>query len=121
VGIATGAVLLVGGMSVLNGHLTPGELVVFVQYLKGAFKPMRDLAKYTGRIAKALASGERVLGVLEERSEIVDGERDIGRPAGRVRFRGVSASYDDETPALDHVDLDVPAGERVALVGHSGS
>ncbi|GGD40373.1 protein-tyrosine-phosphatase [Microbacterium faecale] len=121
VGVATGAVLLIGGMSVVRGHLTPGELVVFVQYLKGAFKPMRDLAKYTGRIAKALASGERVLALLEERPEVTDGTQDLGRPSGRVSFRGVAASYDDETVALENVELDVLAGERVALVGHSGS
>ncbi|WP_221584206.1 ABC transporter ATP-binding protein [Microbacterium sp. G2-8] len=123
VGIATGAVLLVGGMSVLNGHLTPGELVVFVQYLKGAFKPMRDLAKYTGRIAKAAASGERILALVDEDPDIRDreGAHDLARPDGRVRFRGVSASYDDETPSLTDIDLEVDEGERIALVGHSGS
>lgn len=123
VGIATGAVLLVGGWSVLEGHLTPGELVVFVQYLKGAFKPMRDLAKYTGRIAKAIASGERILDLAGTRSELGDlpGAHRMGRVAGAVSLRRVSASYGDGAPALCDVDLDIAAGERVAIVGHSGS
>ncbi|MGW9112118.1 ABC transporter ATP-binding protein [Microbacterium sp. NPDC055683] len=123
VGVATGAVLLVGGWSVLEGHLTPGELVVFVQYLKGAFKPMRDLAKYTGRIAKAAASGERIVDLVGTRSELGDlpGAHRMGRVEGALSFRRVSAAYGDGEPALHEVDLEIAAGERVALVGHSGS
>ncbi|MGX9348650.1 ABC transporter ATP-binding protein [Microbacterium sp. KNMS] len=123
VGVATAAVLLVGGWSVLEGHLTPGELVVFVQYLKGAFKPMRDLAKYTGRIAKAAASGERILDLVGTRSDLADlpGAHRMGSVAGAVTFHRVSASYGDGEPALHEVDLDIAAGERVAIVGHSGS
>ena len=123
VGVATGAVLLIGGRSVLAGHLTPGELVVFIQYLKGAFKPMRDLAKYTGRIAKAAASGERILELMNTRQDIKDasGAYRIRRLAGEVRFEGVTATYGDQNVALDRVDLRIRAGSKVALVGHSGS
>ena len=66
VGLATGLVLYVGAQRVLAGALTPGELVVFLTYLKTAFKPLRDVAKYTGRIAKAAASGERIVDVLAD-------------------------------------------------------
>lgn len=121
VGVATAAVLLVGGKSVLDGHLTPGELVVFVQYLKGAFKPMRDLAKYTGRIAKATASGERILDLMHTRSEIADGPRALRRPEGRISFQRVSAAYDGERRVLHEVDLEIAPGEHVAFVGRSGS
>jgi ATP-binding cassette subfamily B protein len=61
--VGTAFVLWYGARLVLSGVLTPGELLVFIAYLKNAFKPMRDLAKYTGRIAQATASGERVLDV----------------------------------------------------------
>lgn len=123
VGIATGAVLFVGGLSVLRGHLTPGELVVFVQYLKGAFKPMRDLAKYTGRIAKAAASGERILDLVETRQEIADapGAHRFHRPAGQVTLDHVTVRYEDGSTALDDVTVHVRPGTRVGLVGHSGS
>lgn len=123
VGIATGAVLLVGGWSVLRGNLTPGELVVFVQYLKGAFKPMRDLAKYTGRIAKATASGERILDLMETVPEVTQRNKAyaIKRLAGEIRFEGVTVSYTGRDTALNQLDLRIRQGTKVAVVGQSGS
>jgi ATP-binding cassette, subfamily B, bacterial len=123
VGVATAVVLYVGARRVLAGQLTPGELVVFLTYLKTAFKPMRDLAKYTGRIAKAAASGERIVDVLDEKPDIAD--RGWARPAptfrGDVRFEGVHLSYEPGHPVLRGLDLWVRPGERVAVVGESGA
>jgi ATP-binding cassette subfamily B protein len=123
VGLATALVLYVGATRVLSGNLTPGELVVFLTYLKTAFKPMRDLAKYTGRIAKAAASGERIVDVLDVRPDIQD--RSWARPApaflGDVRFEGVELSYVPGHPVLKGLDLWVRPGERVAVVGASGA
>lgn len=123
VGVATAAVLLVGGMRVLDGALTPGELVVFVSYLKGAFKPMRDLAKYTGRLAKAAASGERIVDLLETAPDITDAPH--ARPAprfyGELRFDHVDLDYGTGERALRDVSLRIPGGCRVGLVGPSGS
>ncbi|SEF17500.1 ABC transporter ATP-binding protein [Jiangella alba] len=123
VGVATAAVLLVGGTRVLDGALTPGELVVFVSYLKGAFKPMRDLAKYTGRLAKAAASGERIVDLLETVPDITDAPH--ARPAprfrGELRFEQVDLDYGTGERALRDVSLRIPAGCRVGLVGPSGS
>src|SRR5215216_2801480 len=72
VGLAGAVVLLAGARQVLGGSLTPGELVVFVSYLKSACKPMRDLAKYTGRLAKAAASGERIVDLRQTRPGVTD-------------------------------------------------
>ena len=123
VGVATAVVLLVGGWSVVRGNLTPGGLVVFVQYLKSAFKPMRDLAKYTGRIAKAAASGERILELMHTDQEVTDSAKayTIKRLAGEVRLEHVTASYTGRDKALDDVSLRIRPGTKVAVVGHSGS
>ncbi len=123
VGIATGLVLYVGAQRVLAGALTPGELVVFLTYLKTAFKPLRDVAKYTGRIAKAAASGERIVDVLQTRPDLHD--RTWARPAprflGDVRFEAVDLAYTTGHPVLRGLDLHVRPGERVAVVGPSGA
>lgn len=123
IGFATGAVLLGGGSLAISGDLTPGELVVFVSYLKGAFKPMRDLAKYTGRLAKAAASGERIIDLLSTQPEVEDGPdaRPAPRLTGDVHFEGVHVSYEPGTLALAGIDLHVRSGARVGLVGPSGS
>ncbi|MBZ2196804.1 ABC transporter ATP-binding protein [Occultella gossypii] len=123
VGLATAAVLYIGANRVLAGALTPGELVVFITYLKAAFKPMRDLAKYTGRIAQAAASGERLVDVLEETPKVVNTSwaRHARRFRGDVWLRGVWMSYTPGHPVLRGLDLHVRPGERVAVVGPSGA
>lgn len=123
VGLATALVLYVGARRVLAGALTPGELVVFLTYLKTGLKPLRDLAKYTGRLAKAGASGERIIDLLDTSPDIVDGSwaRPAPRLRGDVRFEGVEVSYGSGLPVLRGLDLAVRPGERVAVVGPSGA
>jgi ATP-binding cassette, subfamily B, bacterial len=123
IGIATAAVVFAGGSKVLTGALTPGELVVFVTYLKGAFKPMRDMAKYTGRIAKAAASGERIVDVLATDADVRDLPHARPAPAllGHVQLDDVTAAYGAGRVALRGVSLDVPAGTMVGVVGESGA
>lgn len=123
VGLATAVVLFVGAQRVLAGAMTPGELVVFLTYLKAAFKPMRDVAKYTGRIAQAAASSERIVDVLEIDPAIADrpGARALARAAGHLELRDVWLEYEPGHPVLRGLDLTVPAGQRVAVVGPSGA
>ena len=123
VGVATAAVLFLGGTRVLQGAMTPGDLIIFLTYLKTSMKPLRDLAKYTGRVARASASGERVADLLDVRPDIVSPADPVplGQVRGRVDFEAVRMEFVPGLPVLDGVDLTVRAGETVAVVGPSGS
>ena len=122
IGIATAIVLVFGGTRVANEAMTPGDLVIFLTYLKTAMKPLRDLAKYTGRIARATASGERVADLLDTENDIVDPPEPVrlGRVRGSLDLEGVHVDYGDG-PVLAEVTLHIEAGETIAIVGPSGS
>lgn len=122
VGLATAAVLVGGGWRVMDGAMTPGDLVLFATYLRTTMKPLRDMAKYTGRIARASASGERVADLIETTSDVVTPERPV-RPEtvwGAVQFNEVVTQYDGRD-VLRGLSLTVNPGERVAIIGPSGA
>jgi ATP-binding cassette, subfamily B, bacterial len=122
VGTATALVLWRGVHLVIGDALTAGDLLVFVNYVRIAFKPMRQLAKYTGQIAKATASGERIIEVLDTVPEIRDlrGAMEAPRFRGGVRFDNVSFAYETERGILRNLSFAAEAGQTVALVGQSG-
>lgn len=120
--VATALVLWYGSTLVLAGALTPGDLIVFLAYLKNAFKPIRDFAKYTARLSKAAAAGERIMELLDQSPAITDrpGALSVARVRGAIRFDDVSFNYADGTPVLCGADFAIAPGEMVALVGRSG-
>ncbi|MFQ4142691.1 ABC transporter ATP-binding protein [Chlorogloeopsis sp. ULAP02] len=122
VGLVTALVLWRGVQLVLGKAITPGDLLVFVNYLRIAFKPMRQLAKYTGQIAKATASGERILDVLDTAPDIRDSRGAIDAPPlqGAVRFENVTFAYEPAKGILHNVSFEVEPGQHIALVGPSG-
>jgi ATP-binding cassette subfamily B protein len=122
IAVATALVLWYGARLVLSQSLTPGDLLVFLAYLKTAFRPVRDLAKYTGRLAKATAAGERVLDLLERRPDVHDLPGAVPAPPldGGVRFDNVTFAYEPGRRVLKEVDFEVQPGQHVALVGPSG-
>jgi ATP-binding cassette, subfamily B, bacterial len=122
VAIATALILWWGVQLVLQDKVTPGDLLVFFSYLKVAFKPMRQLAKYTGQIAKAAASGERILDLLDTVPDIQDtkGATIAPRFQGDIQCDRVTFAYNVEVPILKQLSFHVEAGQQVAVVGPSG-
>ncbi len=123
VALVTAAVLYYGATLVLEARMTPGDLIVFLSYLKRGFRPVKDLAKYSARLAKATAAGERVLELLEQQPEIQDlpGAHEAPAFAGEIQFQDVSLAYEPGNDVLSGIDLTIHAGEVLALSGPSGS
>jgi ATP-binding cassette subfamily B protein len=119
---STALVLWYGARLVIRQELTPGELLVFITYLRNAFRPVRDFAKYTGRLIKASAAGERVLHLLEQTPEVRDLPGAAPAPLfqGAVQFVEISFAYDPGRRVLDQLNFSVKPGQHLAVVGRSG-
>ena len=122
---ALGVVVVIyfGGRLAVGGTLPLEDLVAFFLYLELFYQPVRHLSHAWEAIQEALAGAERVSELLLEEPEIVDrpGAHDYrGRARGEIRFENVSFSYLIDRPILRDIDLDVPAGSVVALVGPTG-
>ncbi|NVD08486.1 ABC transporter ATP-binding protein [Vibrio sp. JPW-9-11-11] len=124
IAVSSAIVLWFGSLQVMEGKLTAGELVVFIYYLRRVFRPIRDFSKYTARLAKASAAGDRVLDVLNQEQDVRDQPDAIDAPSfvGNIAFESVSFSYlGDAKHHLNNLTLKLNAGEKVAIVGPSGS
>jgi ATP-binding cassette, subfamily B, bacterial MsbA len=103
-------------------QLSAGDFVTFLTAALMLLGPLRHLAGLNGPLARMLAAGESVFALIDSPSEQETGTREIERAAGGVRFRDVSFSYPTaSTAALTSINLDVHAGELIALVGPSGA
>jgi ATP-binding cassette, subfamily B, bacterial len=123
VALMTALILWRGSLLVSSKALTPGDLLIFVNYIRIAFKPMRQMAKYIGQLAKATASGERVLDILDTVPDIQDTRGAIAAPPlrGAVKFENVSFAYENyDKGILNRMSFEVKPGQKVALVGSSG-
>ncbi|MBD2250093.1 ABC transporter ATP-binding protein [Nostoc parmelioides] len=122
IAMGTAIILWYGSWLALRDALTPGDVLVFLTYLKNAFKPVQNLAKYTGRLAKAAASGERILDVLNQKPDISDSPEAFPAPIfrGSVRFDRVHFAYDSGRVLLEDINLNIQSGQQVAIVGTSG-
>ena len=119
------AVLAFGGLQVINGALTVGQLVQFNFYVALLVSPLRMLGMTIAFAQRAGAALERVNEVLDTAPVITDAEHPVELPdldrVGAVTFRDVRFGYDPAAPVLDGFDLDLAPGQSVALVGATGS
>ncbi len=117
------AVVLVGGFEVLLGRLTPGDVLVFISYVTNMYKPLRTMARTASQISKASVSAERISEILNTEPDAPDlpTAREVTSLRGEIVFSGVRFAYSDGQSVLDNVSFRISPGERVALVGASGS
>ncbi len=123
IAITTAIVLWHGAKLVQSQILTPGDLLVFLAYLKYAFKPMQDFAKYISRLAKASAAGDRVIDILQQIPEVRDlsGAISASNFRGLVQFQELSFAYELGQPdVLKKINFKVYPSQHVALIGASG-
>ncbi|AFY77270.1 ABC-type multidrug transport system, ATPase and permease component [Pleurocapsa sp. PCC 7327] len=115
-------VLWRGSHLVIQKTLTPGDLLVFITYLKNAFEPIRKLSNQFSEIAKATASGERIIDVLDYEPHVRNLPR--AKPAhpffGAVRFENVTFAYESGKAILQNISFEAQPGQKVAVVGASG-
>jgi len=121
--LAQAAALLVGGHRVINGDLKVGEFIAMNVYVLLLVMPLRMLGMWIGTSQRAVASGERIFEVLDEAEDVtnVPDAKPLPPGEGHVRFDRVTFGYEPDRPILHDVDLEVEAGQTVALIGHTGS
>jgi ABC-type multidrug transport system fused ATPase/permease subunit len=121
--VALAVVLGYGGHLYFGGTLTLGTLFAFMLYVQNFFDPVQQLSQLYNTFLSATAALDKIMGVLDEEPEVLDrkGSRDLPRIEGHVRFDGVRFAYGRGEEVLHGLDLDVPAGTTVALVGHTGA
>jgi subfamily B ATP-binding cassette protein MsbA len=122
-GVAVTVVIVYGGYRVIDSATTTGAFFSFITALMMAYQPMKNLAKLNASLQEGLAGAQRLFGLLDTPSAIVEAPdaKPLQAQGGAVRFDAVSFAYDDGTPALKSLTLDIPAGKTVALVGPSGA
>ncbi|HZA15824.1 MAG TPA: ABC transporter ATP-binding protein [Pseudonocardiaceae bacterium] len=122
--VSVAVVLLLGGLRVLDGTLALGVLTAFVLYLRRFYDPLDELAMFANSYSSAAAALEKISGVLDERPAVGDPVQPVALPVpvrGEVVFDGVRFSYSGPESVLPQLDLAVPAGQIVALVGPTGA
>ena len=122
--LAAALIIWYGGAAVLRNALTLGALVAFLQYSQRFFRPISDMSEKFNVLQSAMASSERIFGLLDEPVAIESPAVPARRPApaaGHIVFDGVWFAYNDENHVLKEISFEVRPGQRVAIVGATGS
>jgi ATP-binding cassette, subfamily B, bacterial len=121
--LTTGLVLLYGGYRVLHGDMTIGTLAAFLLYLRMFFEPMQEISQFFNTFQSASSALEKLAGVLAEKPGISDPADpvDLDDVRGDITFDGVTFEYVPGRTVLPGLDLVIPAGQTVALVGTTGA
>jgi ATP-binding cassette, subfamily B, multidrug efflux pump len=122
--LATALILWYGGGELIQQHLTLGELVAFLSYMRLFFQPLRELSQKYSIVQSALASAERIFHLLDTKSTEIDEPQDLKQQhslRGNLCFQDVCFSYEANQPVLQDISFTIQEGETVAIVGPTGS
>jgi ATP-binding cassette subfamily B protein len=123
VAVATTGLIWLGAQRVLEGALTPGDLIIFTSYLRDFFGPTRALSKLPAQLTRAGVRAARIADTLRRSPDIQDkpGARPAVPPRKQLSLDGVGFAYTQDRPVLRDVDLTVPVGSTLAVVGPTGA
>lgn len=120
--VALAFVLYIASTPGMLNELTAGTFVTIVFYMVMLLKPLKQLTTVNSEFQKGMAACQSIFAILDEQNELDNGKLEPGRSRGRIQFNNVSFRYPEQhAPALRDIDLTIPAGSSVALVGRSGS
>ena len=115
-------VAILGGLQVIAGRLTIGNMQAFVQYVWQVSQPIQNITQLAGQMQSAKSSLDRVFEVLDEQEEVHTTEvKDLAPLTGQVSFKNVDFQYVENKPLIRNFNLDVEPGEMVAIVGPTGA
>jgi ATP-binding cassette subfamily B protein len=121
--VGTAAILLYGGSQAIDGAIQIGVIVAFVGYLATFFEPIQQLSQLYTTYQQGMAALDKIFDLLDTAPDMIDSPQaiDPGALRGEIGMQGVSFAYEDEEWALRDIDLRVPPGQTLALVGATGA
>ncbi|MCP3887325.1 MAG: lipid A export permease/ATP-binding protein MsbA [Desulfobulbaceae bacterium] len=121
-GIAIAAIIWFGGLQVIDGTATPGTFFAFLTALIAAYEPVKGVTRINSTIQQGLAAATRVFSILDVEPEIQDKKNatQLAPFASEIELKDLNFQYNHEAPVLKNINLTVPIGEALAIVGPSG-
>lgn len=121
--LATTVIIWYGGVSVIDGIMTSGELIAFLMYAINLANPVKRISEALGSIQKSLAAADRVFAIMDTHPDIEDAKDavELHVTEGRVKFDHVAFSYEPGHPVLTDFDFTAEPGQTIAIVGPSGA
>src|ERR1700729_110473 len=122
-GIAIAGIVLYGGYQAISGNITAGTVVAFVGTLSVLFEPIQQVSQLYTTYQSGMAALEKIFQLLDVTPTLTDraGATPLERSRGEVAFEDVSFSYTKDAPVLEHINLTIPPGQTLALVGATGA
>jgi ABC-type multidrug transport system fused ATPase/permease subunit len=123
IGVGTTLVLVIGGIATINNQMALGDFIAFIAYLALLPGPTRQLTWLVGIIQRSLASGDRIIELIEAKKEVQEDPNAIEPPVfkGKISYEKVSFEYDIGRPILSDLSITIPASQKVVILGGTGS